>query len=210
MHQFDAYDDGNDDNFLPWDRCTWGGCYEHSGRMSASLIARYTEPFSSDRPISIYSTTHAGFVYSPTNNRLLCSFPYDAGVCTQALEPRHRRMLGRTHSLTDVGVARIGQTAERDCPNGQVDPTRDCIPGCTPKNGAWGWWAGDDWWCEQTRGFPCAWSPAFLWASLEIHERIRNDPINVSCIPLMGLCPCGTDLSARCDRCDGRHGRGRY
>lgn len=65
-------------------------------------------------------------------------------------------------------------TAERNCwPLGDSDW---CSPGCTPKDGAWGWHTGGEWWCNQRRGWPCAWPPDALSSMLEVWGRIRANP----------------------------------
>ena len=143
LHQFDSYDDGNAYHFQPWDRCASPSqCYAVSDRLSAMTVAQ-----SSVRDPSgawpIFSQSLAGFIFNPGHNRILCSYPYDAGTAERTCSP-------------------LGGTAT--CVPGCTPNHRafGCRAGCR----------GPSWCSLERRGWPCAWPPEHLSESLAVRDRI--------------------------------------
>ena len=136
IHQFDAYDDGNDPTQPPWDRCDAWNCKKHSDRVSAMAVSASSRRDPSGA-LPIFSHGLSGMIFKPSANRVLCAYPYDAG------------------------------TAERDCP--RLGGTANCVPGCTPRGQATRW-------CNERRGWPCAWPGDHLKDAMEIRERIAANP----------------------------------
>lgn len=144
VHQFDSYDDGNDHRLAPWEQCPLGDCRASSDRISVVSVGANSTPDEWPRwkyprgpRWPLFSSSLAGLILSPVDgrNRLLCSYPYDAGTSDRQCRP--------------LGVS------------------ASCVPGCI---GSGGWRSLR--WCTEVPGWPCAWPPDHLQASLEIRERI--------------------------------------